>query len=545
MAQSDLVIRVKGDVKDATAKLKELGVNVEMVEAKTKKATESQSIWDKTIEKGAQDNIKNLVNMGAKILTITGLVTGLSKAVKSCLDEALKQDSIAKTRLTEIQSVWSTIKADFGQGLLDSVSPALQNLYEWLVEVEKEVARMSNASGINSALISSYKGNKDNQNYHYDFSDKTTGALEVALESLQNANNPHGQTAATQWAIDQLSQELAWRLEHGGNSYGTYGKGLSGKEAEGIKLNWGKTMEETYWEQYGLHVAKQGNQQPAYQKAEQTLQELLNEASADLTVNDDGRAAAKSKWGFYGGNYSVKLGKYLNETGSLYWDEQARAWKSVDDLIQKATTSTSSALDTALENWKKYYSTITSYAQNTFSSIASLMSTIYDEQIYQTEHSEMAEEEKAEKIQELKRKQFESDKANSIAQATIDTASAIMNIWASNGGHPVVNSILTGLATVAGAAQIATIDAQSYHAFAEGGIVSQPIHAMIGEGGEKEAILPLSKLKDFVKPETSGGTINLTVNVTDRMGSGDIAQEVYYGIERAQRTGLLPRWKYA
>lgn len=35
---------------------------------------------------------------------------------------------------------------------------------------------------------------------------------------------------------------------------------------------------------------------------------------------------------------------------------------------------------------------------------------------------------------------------------------------------------------------------------AEGGIVTQPTFAMIGEGGEPEAVIPLSKLEQFVNP---------------------------------------------
>ena len=63
----------------------------------------------------------------------------------------------------------------------------------------------------------------------------------------------------------------------------------------------------------------------------------------------------------------------------------------------------------------------------------------------------------------------------------------------------------------------------------------------MGEGGEKEAIMPLSKLDEYVNREEKGN-ITIVVNVN---GKGDTASDVYYAIERAQRTGLLPKWRYA
>lgn len=55
--------------------------------------------------------------------------------------------------------------------------------------------------------------------------------------------------------------------------------------------------------------------------------------------------------------------------------------------------------------------------------------------------------------------------------------------------------------------------------FADGGIVTRPTLSLIGEAGEKEAVIPLSKIGDVVR-NVSGGSINYApvINVT---GSGD------------------------
>lgn len=68
---------------------------------------------------------------------------------------------------------------------------------------------------------------------------------------------------------------------------------------------------------------------------------------------------------------------------------------------------------------------------------------------------------------------------------------------------------------------------------AEGGIATKPTMAMIGEGRESEAVLPLSKLKSMIGGGNSGGTITVNfapvINVSG--GSGDVAGDVERGLQ--------------
>ena len=73
---------------------------------------------------------------------------------------------------------------------------------------------------------------------------------------------------------------------------------------------------------------------------------------------------------------------------------------------------------------------------------------------------------------------------------------------------------------------------------ASGGIATQPTLAMIGEGKESEAVLPLSKLDGLLGRQSGGGsgyggsvTVNMTVNVT---GSG---KDAYSDIKRGLSEG--------
>jgi SLT domain-containing protein len=65
---------------------------------------------------------------------------------------------------------------------------------------------------------------------------------------------------------------------------------------------------------------------------------------------------------------------------------------------------------------------------------------------------------------------------------------------------------------------------------AEGGIVTRPTLAMIGEGGQSEAVIPLDKLGNM------GGATNITINV-----QGADPQQVVNALERyVRQNGALP-----
>lgn len=63
-------------------------------------------------------------------------------------------------------------------------------------------------------------------------------------------------------------------------------------------------------------------------------------------------------------------------------------------------------------------------------------------------------------------------------------------------------------------------------ALAEGAVVTDPTLAMIGEGRQDEAVLPLDKLKSMIGIGTGGGSPNFTFAPVIHMGSGTTAAEV-------------------
>ena len=165
-----------------------------------------------------------------------------------------------------------------------------------------------------------------------------------------------------------------------------------------------------------------------------------------------------------------------------------------------------------------------------------------------------AQKEKLLKEQEaLKEKQFNADKINSIAQATINGAQAALKCYTDLG--PVAGTVAA--LTVAGitAAQIATIAKQKYvPALATGGITTGPTYALIGDNTSgQEAVLPLEsktmqllagKIVDEMNRPNSNITYNnqktddsrsYTINQTITPPGGMTKREAYLQARKALR----------
>lgn len=136
-------------------------------------------------------------------------------------------------------------------------------------------------------------------------------------------------------------------------------------------------------------------------------------------------------------------------------------------------------------SYKEYITAL----KNNEKSLDNLKDQLADEEIAK-------ENELQQKKDELGKKQFESEKANKIAQVWIDAASATMRAFSEN-FWPVALGLTAAIATTAGI-QTAAINEQQYvPALAEGGIVDKATHALIGEDGA-EAIVPLERNTEWV-----------------------------------------------
>ena len=234
--------------------------------------------------------------------------------------------------------------------------------------------------------------------------------------------------------------------------------------------------------------------------------------------------------------------------------------ESLSDALASFADHAAESLDSVTSKWDEYFDELDRKEERQSESLAAMLASgaisyedyieamnSLDETRAEKEAEAAEEEEKArEEANNLGKAAFIAQQANAIAGATMSGAQAIMQVWADATLPTWAKGVQTGLVAATLATQIAAISAQQYTPLAAGGIVTSPTYALLGEGGAKEAVLPLT---DYNLERTglgrSEGTIQVIVNVGANYSQGQLAEEVFRGIEMAQRTGALPKWRYA
>lgn len=505
MAEAKLTIKVGADVKKAAEELKSLGYNIEAVKTKTEKANDSANFWTKTISKGASDSVNQLVNLGAKFLTVTTVVTAAYKGIKSCVSEALKENQEASKQIEKINGAWTEIKKNLGNALLNAVKPALEDILWLLQKIQEWSEWWSAGSSYNSMLAEAELAYLNGS--HYDTSGMTYNELVYATNHLPD-NKAYKLDA--DWAV-QLANDLVEALANykapvASSTSSSGSKQYTASELTRDKEDKNFNSAQAWMEDFGGSWGETIHTMDSAVTAFEDLKNGYDELAKSVTGEDE-----------------IAHWTDLSNTMQGYIDKIKEAREAQTDLLNNISTVASSIMDI-------------------WGGIVDLETTWNNKEIERIENSTASEEEKAVKIDEIKRKQFEAEKRNALAEATVSLAQAMLKVYETY-ATPAMRYTMYALTATAGAIEIANIAQQQYtSSLASGGIVSQPTHALIGEGAEKEAVMPLSKLEEFVERPESSGTIVLNITVN---GSGNgTAEDVYRAIERAQRTGVLPAWRY-
>ena len=254
----------------------------------------------------------------------------------------------------------------------------------------------------------------------------------------------------------------------------------------------------------------------------------------------------------------------LLENVQLWGNEFINLSSSITDVITSILDTqleeTEAMLDSTMEKWNEYFEELDSKQAIESDSLGRMFSAGaisleeyqqgLDNLAKQRETDAIKAEQEEEALQkkknEIAERSFKAQQANSTAAAIINGAQAITKIWADYASNPVVAGILTGTAMASVAAELASISAQKYTPMAAGGITTGPTKALIGEGGYREAVIPLTP----ENLERSGlgrkeGVININISVGTAFNSDQLAEDIYHAIERSQRTGALPNWRIA
>ena len=558
-------------------------------------------------------------------------------------------------KLTQISNVWGDIKEGLGKGLLDSISPALDVLYEKLTKISAWITKNVTADDVIGLIKNGdpvdYKSMDDSElrDLRWEMQKRSIRTFYGDKEyAAQAANDITGELRTREYGIDVdlLTKEEAERyynaiaVRESGAWAVALSRGIANEApSKETKTNYFVDFNEKIGVSDYLEYIRAGATLDGLKRIKPIVVENpvlpINESTkssngeSDDSSSGTGEATVKAKTSPTAKTEVSLVDQVLKQHGSksrsarisdldsqiadsysAYWstgdkvkqtqiqeiitalklekqailevteaeekaqDTSTDVWgdvKSVISPVQDLISSLGDMFDAFADNaeaalnrveakWDDYFDELDrsqSSQQQTYAALLSSGEMSYDEYIAamngldekraeairQQQQEEEAARDEANRLGEAA---FNAKKVNSLASIAISTAEALMAAWADD-PNPVVAGIMTGLINAASLAQVVAVSSQSYTPLAAGGITQGPQKALIGEGGVSEMILPLTEgnLKKVGITSKSEGSIILNLTVENAYTTEDLSESVFKAIERAQRTGALPKWRYA
>lgn len=441
------------------------------------------------------------------------IVLGKVEAAYKGVAESVKATDSGK--LNTIATQLGNIKKNLGSAILDEISPALEWIVEQLDKIEEWSKRNASNASVGKAINEGMSAVDLAKNFSY----------QQLLEYRNYARN------------NQIGG-----LYNGDSE--AYGRGRDLEAAVNIAAaqERGK-RQSSYYQDYFIEPVTTnpggngGGNGGGNDDASKELEKLNEFLKQNIKLSATAQAAAYDA--------QIQQAEAFKASG-LAGEEEI---KILDEIIAKLKEEKAAIKDAgkATQDWGKDWQSIAALVGD-FGNAATDMFTqmweqeaeaLEEEMEKQREAGELTVEQETEKqkqINDLRKKSFVAEKANNIANALINGALAITQCLAQLG--PIAGPIAAGLVTATTAMQVATISSQQFTPMAKGGIVTQATPILAGEAGP-EAIIPLSGGRGRQYLEGNGVTINITIQ-----GNAN-TEDIYEAIERAQRTGLLPAWRYA
>jgi TP901 family phage tail tape measure protein len=244
-------------------------------------------------------------------------------------------------------------------------------------------------------------------------------------------------------------------------------------------------------------------------------------AQQDLT--DANRAATKAQFDLEKANYAVTDAE--KALGQARRTGTAREIREAEIALQEAVISQAEAQEnlTAAVDAQETAQT----KLNEAVSGAATDSQTYKDALLDLQSAQDAQSDAIDRVRDAKEREL--DVTRNLAKAEILLKKARGKLTKSQLRR--ANQLLADLNTPV----TVNVPTASAVPLAQGGIVTKPTLSLIGEGGEPEAVIPLSKMRD-----TMGGGI--TVNITAGMGDPvEIGRQVVTALQAYQRrSGSLP-----
>jgi tape measure domain-containing protein len=297
------------------------------------------------------------------------------------------------------------------------------------------------------------RSKKFNQNYQQDLLrlSETYSQKGYEIEKERSDKIAQDKVAVAQWEADSLQAQIEAENQRAEVEYQHLMDKISGRALESTLA---QDYERADLESYIEHLNEKAAQDRAYMEGRRELMDTYNMFQREAYRSDASKAAEAYQTAFY--SISDGLTNMITGTQNL-----GDAFKNIGlQLVQMVV------------RW-----TVQQKLAHTFSESIKAAST-----------------------------------ASSVAQAAVIAAAwapaAMFVNMATMGGAAGAARGMMSLASSLSPMPLPTM-------FAEGGIVTKPTLAMIGEAGEAEAVIPLSKLNQFAG---SGGAANVQLNVINESG---------------------------
>ena len=465
-----------------------------------------------TFTDAEKEQIKTLMEANRE-LEAQDIVLGKVEAAYKGVAESVKATDSGK--LGTIATQLGNIKKNLGAAILEEIQPALDWIIKQLNKIEEWSKRNASNASIDSDLSSGMKPWELAAKYSYD---QLVAYLNYARDN-QIGGLYNGDSEA-------------------------YGRGLDLEAAVNVAAaqERGKRQSE-YYQDYYIKPANNnpggnGGNGGGTDDAAKELEKLNEFLKQNTKLSATAQAAAYDA--------QIQQAEAFKASG-LAGEEEI---KILDEIIAKLKEEKQAIADAGKEtqDWGKDWQSLAGLVGDFGNAATDMFTQMWDQEAEaleeemdrQREAGELTVEQETEKqkqINDLRKKSFVAEKANNIANALINGALAITQCLAQLG--PIAGPIAAGLVSATTAMQVATISSQQFTPMAKGGIVTEATPIIAGEAGP-EAIIPLSGGRGKQYLEGQGGvTINITIE-----GNAN-TEDIYEAIERAQRTGLLPAWRYA
>lgn len=527
-----------------------------------------------------KDQIKTLMEAKREWEAQEIVLTKVEAAYKGVAESVKATDA---GKLETVATQLGNIKKNLGAAILDEIQPALNWVIKQLDKIEEWSKRNASNASIEQAMREGMSANDLVKNYSYEqlrnFRDY---AMNNQIGGLYNGNSEaYGRGLALEAAVNMSAAQERGKKQT--EYYSDYR--ISSPETPVVEddkatndvIEAQQTLADWLEKNRTLSAAAMAAYYDSQIAAATAWRESADASEEEKAMLDEIIASLQKKKKELhetteGEETDLeKLNDYLKQNKNLSVAAQAaaidaqiaeaEAWKTsnlvgeeqiriLDEIIarlkeQKGLLEDGSKQTKAMGGeWMSIASLVGDFASATTAFLTQMWdqeaAALEEEMDRQREAGELTveeEEEKQKKINDLRKRSFYAEKANNIANALINGAIAVTQCLAQLG--PIAGPIAAGLVTATTAMQVATIASQTYTPMAKGGVVTSATPILAGEAGP-EAIIPLSEGR---AQQYLGSTGGVTINITIEGNAS--TDDIYEAIERAQRTGLLPSWRYA